>query len=34
MNREDKIFYSRVSFYITGTAAFVNNTFSLVGGCV
>jgi hypothetical protein len=34
MNRKDTIFYSRVSFYVTGTVAFVNNTFNLVGGCV
>tara|TARA_Y100001972_G_C7601305_1_gene301342 strand:- start:305 stop:499 length:195 start_codon:yes stop_codon:yes gene_type:complete len=32
--REDKIFYSRVGFYLTGIMAFVESTFNLVGGCV
>lgn len=34
MKREDKIFYTRVSFYVTGSIAFLNNTFNLVGGCM
>jgi len=34
MNREDKIFYSRMSFYLTGSIAFMNSTFNLVGGCI
>lgn len=33
-SREDKIFYSRVGFYLTGMMAFVESTFNLVGGCV
>ena len=32
--REDKIFYSRVGFYLTGMMAFVESTFNLVGGCI
>ena len=33
-SREDKIFYSRVGFYLTGMMAFIESTFNLVGGCV
>ena len=33
-DREDKIFYTRVGFYLTGMMAFVESTFNLVGGCV
>ena len=33
-SREDKIFYSRVGFYLTGIMAFVESTFNLVGGCI
>ena len=33
-SREDKIFYSRVGFYLTGMMAFVESTFNLVGGCI
>ena len=33
-DREDKIFYSRVGFYLTGMMAFIESTFNLVGGCV
>ena len=33
-SREDKIFYSRVGFYLTGMMAFIESTFTLVGGCV
>lgn len=33
-NREDKIFYTRVGFYLTGIMAFVESTFNLVGGCI
>ena len=32
--RQDKIFYSRVGFYLTGIMAFIESTFNLVGGCV
>ena len=32
MTREDKIFYSRICFYLTGSMAFVNSTFNLIGG--
>ena len=32
MNRENKIFYGRMSFYITGTIAFVINSIN-VGWC-
>jgi len=32
MNREDKIFYGRMSFYISGTIAFVLNSI-IVGVC-
>lgn len=34
MKRQDKIFYSRVGFYLTGMMAFIESTFNLVGGCV
>ena len=34
MNRKDKIFYSRMSFYLTGSLAFINSTFNLVGACI
>ena len=33
-SREDKIFYSRVGFYLTGIMSFVESTFNLVGGCI
>ena len=33
-DREDKIFYTRVGFYLTGMMAFVESTFNLVGGCI
>tara|TARA_R100000005_G_scaffold71963_1_gene39406 strand:+ start:183 stop:377 length:195 start_codon:yes stop_codon:yes gene_type:complete len=33
-NREDKVFYTRVGFYLTGMMAFVESTFNLVGGCI
>ena len=33
-SREDKIFYSRVGFYLTGMMAFVESIFNLVGGCI
>lgn len=33
-DREDKIFYTRVGFYLTGMMAFIESTFNLVGGCV
>ena len=33
-SREDKIFYSRVGFYLTGIMAFIESTFNLVGGCI
>ena len=32
--RQDKIFYSRVGFYLTGMMALIESTFNLVGGCV
>jgi len=32
--RQDKIFYSRVGFYLTGMMAFIESTFNLVGGCL
>jgi hypothetical protein len=32
--RQDKIFYSRVGFYLTGMMAFIESTFNFVGGCV
>ncbi len=32
MTREDKIFYSRICFYLAGSMAFVNSTFNLIGG--
>lgn len=31
MNREDKIFYSRMGFYITGMMAFLETTFRFIG---
>ena len=34
MKRQDKIFYTRVGFYLTGMMAFVESTFNLVGGCI
>ena len=34
MKRQDKIFYTRVGFYLTGMMAFIESTFNLVGGCV
>jgi hypothetical protein len=33
-SREDKIFYTRVGFYLTGMMAFIESTFNLVGGCI
>ena len=33
-DREDKIFYTRIGFYLTGMMAFIESTFNLVGGCV
>ena len=33
-DREDKIFYTRIGFYLTGMMAFVESTFNLVGGCI
>ena len=33
-SREDKIFYSRMSFYLTGSLAFINSTFNLIGACL
>lgn len=33
-DREDKIFYTRVGFYLTGMMAFIESAFNLVGGCV
>jgi len=33
-DREDKIFYTRLGFYLTGMMAFVESTFNLVGGCI
>ena len=32
MKRQDKIFYTRVGFYLTGMMAFIESTFNLVGG--
>ena len=33
-DREDKIFYTRLGFYLTGMMAFIESTFNLVGGCI
>lgn len=33
-DREDKVFYTRLGFYLTGTMAFIESTFNLVGGCI